>query len=233
MTPVAVGPIVLAGRIAPLGSERHNSAIDKRPSPAPWRIGPSGLAGDEQADAVHHGGPDKALHQYPFDHYTAWIEEIGDRPVLRAPGAFGENLSTTGWTEANLCIGDVVRFGGALLQISQGRQPCWKLNRRFEQKNMALRVQSSGRTGWYYRVLEAGVARPGDFMRLVDRPHPQWSLDCVSRLLYRDTNDRERLARLAALPELAESWRKLAERRVTSGRTEDWTTRLYGGQAPQ
>ncbi len=230
-TPPPVQPAVLTGAVAPLGDDGRVSGIDKRPAPAPWRIGPLGLAGDAQADLKHHGGPEKALHHYPLDHYAFWEREIGPNALLRRPGAFGENLSTEGWTEANVCIGDTVRFGSALLQVSQGRQPCWKLNRRFSRKDMAALVQSSGRAGWYYRVLEPGVAEPGDPLRLVDRPRPEWSLERLFRLLYRTTGDREGLAGMTALAELAENWRALAKRRLASGKVEDWRERLYGQAA--
>lgn len=120
MTPPPVRPIVLTGRVAPLRDDGRLSAIDKRPAQAPWRTGLSALADDEQADLKRHGGPEKALHHYPFEHYAVWADEIAADPLLRRPGAFGENLSTRGWTEANVCIGDVVRFGSALLQVSQG-----------------------------------------------------------------------------------------------------------------
>ena len=230
MTPPDARPMVLTGRVAPLGGDGRISAIDKRPAAGPWRIDALGLAGDAQADSKHHGGPEKALHHYPFEHYATWVGEIGDDPLLRMPGAFGENLSTRGWMEGNVCIGDVVRFGSALLQVSQGRQPCWKLNRRFRRPDMALRVQSTGRAGGYYRVLEAGVADSDDFLWLIDRPRPAWTLQRLSRLLYRGADDREGLAELAALPELAQNWRDLARQRVDSGKVEDWTKRLYGAQ---
>ena len=231
-TPSPARPAVLSGAVAPLGDDGRVSAIDKRPAPAPWRVGPLGLAGDAQADLKHHGGPEKALHHYPLDHYAFWEREIGPNPLLRQPGAFGENLSTTGWTEANVCVGDIIRFGSALLQVSQGRQPCWKLNRRFSRNDMAALVQSSGRAGWYYRVLEPGVAEPGDRLRLVDRPRPEWSLELLFLLLYRNTSDREGLAGMTALAELAENWRALAKRRLASGRIESWRERLYGEPVP-
>lgn len=233
MTPTGLRPIVLTGRVAPLGADGRESGIDKRPAPAPWRIGVTGLAGDAQADLAHHGGPEKALHHYPFEHYAVWAQDIGDNPLLRAPGAFGENLSTSGWTEVDVCVGDIVRFGSALLQVSQGRQPCWKLNRRFARKDMSLRVQSSGRTGWYYRVLETGEAQAGDMLQRIDRPCPDWPLARLTRLLYRDGKDAGGLAGMAALPQLAQNWRDLAQRRLTSGRIESWTTRLYGDEAPE
>lgn len=227
MTLPALRPLVLTGSVAPLGADGRLSGIDKKPCPGPWRIGATGLAGDAQADLAHHGGPEKAVHHYPLDHYAAWRAEIGAAAALDAPGAFGENLSTQGWTEETVCVGDIVSFGTARLQVSQGRQPCWKLNRRFGVADMALRVQKSGRTGWYYRVLREGVAEEGDALALIDRPCPDWPLARVTRLLYRDTGDRAGLAAMAALEPLAEGWRRLARRRLESGSVESWDARLY------
>jgi MOSC domain-containing protein YiiM len=153
----STSPIVLVGSIKPLPNDERLSGMDKHPVSGPWRITKTGLVGDHQADLKNHGGIDKALHQYPRDHHEIWASEIGPHPLLGKAGAFGENLFTTGWTEANICIGDVVRFGSAVLQISQGRQPCWKLNKRFGLDEMAFAVQKTGRTGWYFRVLQEGV----------------------------------------------------------------------------
>ncbi|PPD44617.1 MAG: MOSC domain-containing protein [Methylocystis sp.] len=228
VTLAPVRPLVLAGAVAPLGTRGHVSAIDKKASPGPWRIRALGLEGDAQAEKKHHGGPEKALHHYAFDHYPAWREEIGETPLLRAPGAFGENLSTTGWSEENVCVGDVISFGTALLQVSQGRQPCFKLNLRFGLRDMALRVQKSGRTGWYYRVLEEGAAQDGDALALIERPCPGWPLARLTALLYRDTRERDGLAAMAALPQLAGNWRALGQRRLDSGKVENWSARLYG-----
>lgn len=227
MTLPSVRPDVLIGAVAPLGDQGHRSGIAKTLAPGPWRIGRTGLSGDAQADGKHHGGPEKALHHYAFDHYPFWRDER-EAACLAAPGAFGENLSTLGWTEETVCLGDIVRFGDALLQVSQGRQPCFKLNLRFGRRDMARRVQDTGRTGWYYRVLEEGAAREGDALDLIDRPCPGWPLERLTRLLYRDTRDRAGLEEMAALPLLTESWRVLAQRRLESGKVENWSARLYG-----
>jgi MOSC domain-containing protein YiiM len=229
----SVRPIVLTGRVAPLGPGKTVSGVAKRPTPGPWRIAATGLPGDEVADRRHHGGADKALHHYPRDHYPAWRAEIGGAPLLDAPGAFGENVSATGWTEDTVCIGDVIRFGTALLQVSQGRQPCFKLNLRFDVRDMALRVQRSGRTGWYYRVLAEGLAQEGDALERIERPCPDWPLLRLSTLLYHDKSNREGLAGMVALPQLAESWRSVAQKRLESGRVENWSARLYGRQSRQ
>jgi MOSC domain-containing protein YiiM len=188
------------------------------------------LIGDAQADLKNHGGPEKAVHHYPLDHYETWRNEIGTHPLLEERGAFGENFSTTEWTEETVHVGDVVRFGSALLQVSQGRQPCWKLNVRFGREDIAHRAQSTGRTGWYYRVLEEGTAEPDDQLKMIERPHPQWPLSRLLTLLYRDKERYADLEEMAAIAELAPGWRRLAARRVQARATEDWTSRL---QEPQ
>ena len=221
-----VVPTVLCGTVARLGPDGPLSGIDKHPLAGPWRIGAEGLARDAQADRRYHGGPEKALHHYALDHADAWEAEIGPHPLIGQPGAFGENLSTGGWTEATVCLGDIARFGSAVLQVSQARQPCFKLNHRFGLPDMARRVQTSGRTGWYWRVLQTGEAEAGDALRHEDRPLPQWPLARLLDVLYRNTGDRDALAEMAALPLLAESWRSLAARRLASGRVEDWRRRL-------
>lgn len=225
---VPASPIVLRGKVCPLGDKGHLSGIAKTPTEGPWHFTRVGLAGDEQADRKSHGGPEKAVHHYAQDHYDAWRTDIGSHPLLNSPGAFGENISTTGWTEHTVHIGDIIRFGGALLQVSQGRQPCWKLNVRFARSDVAYQTQSSGRTGWYYRVLEEGNAAPGDQLILEDRPQPDWPLSRIISLLYRDKDRYSDLQDMAAIPELAEGWRKLATKRVQARSVEDWTPRLNG-----
>lgn len=213
-----------------------SSAIAKTEIEGRVRIGVSGLFGDEQGDLGLHGGPDKAIHHYPRDHYEAWRAELQDvtssaqalDELLRVPGAFGENLSTLGMTEANTCVGDRWRLGTALIEVSQARQPCWKLNERFGVADMARRVQDSGRTGWYYRVREEGHAEAGDRMSLVDRPHPDWPLARLLHTLYIDCLDRASLEGMAALEELSMSWRTLARQRLERGSTESWADRLLG-----
>ena len=225
--PSATIDAVLTGRAVDYTRPGSRSAIDKRAVDGPVRIGPEGLAGDEQGDRRVHGGPDKAIHHYPRDHYASWQGEVGAHALLQAAGAFGENISTAGITEADVCLGDRLRLGSALVEVSQARQPCWKLSDRFGIADMARRVQDSGRSGWYYRVLETGTVQAGDTLVLVDRPHPHWPLPRLSELLYRRTLDRDELHGALALP-LVPSWRKLFERRLQQGDTESWDSRLGG-----
>lgn len=220
---------LLVGGIAPLGPKGVPSGIAKTPVAAPLRLTLTGLAGDQVGDPRHHGGPDKAVHHYPFDHYRAWRAELGGQvDLLDHPGAFGENISASGLTEAEVAVGDRFRIGSALVEVSQGRQPCFKLNLRFGVRNMALRVQKTGRTGWYYRVIEEGEVAPGDGLELVDRLSPDWTVDRLWRLLYVDMLDREALTAMVALPHLPESWREIGRARLRKGQVEDWGRRLDG-----
>src|SRR5690606_26023616 len=203
------------------------SAIAKTPRSGPVRIGELGLDGDEQGDRRVHGGVDKAVHHYPFEHYARWRAELGPLPVLAAPGAFGENLSSAGLDESNVCLGDRYALGSVVLEGSQGRQPCWKLTDRFGVRDMALRGQDTGRTGWDYHVLQPGVARAGDTLQLLERPCPDWPLHRLMRLLAERVLDPALLREALALP-LVPSWRTLLERRLASSQVEDWSRRIEG-----
>lgn len=202
------------GRVKALGQHGLMSGIDKRPVAGPIRVTRQGLAGDEQGDRRHHGGPDKALLHYPAEHYEYWCRELPGKATLFVNGGFGENLSTQGLTEATVCLGDVWRLGGALLQVSQGRQPCNRLNLRFDQADIVERVRESGRSGWYYRVLEEGVVEPGDHLVLQDRILPQWSVAHLTDTVFGRGRERAALALLASMSHLSVSWRERAARRL-------------------
>lgn len=218
---------LLIGQSVPFGPNGEPSAIGKTGVSLPLSLGITGFAGDRQADLRHHGGADKAVHHYPAEHYAAWRRELPEIPPQHfQPGAFGENLSSFGLSEENVCIGDIFRIGSARLQVSQARQPCWKLNVRFSHSGMSARVQESGRTGWYYRVLEQGEVAPDAEIQLLDRPCPEWTLALLLNYLYRDPLNGEALTRMSALSTLPASWRELARRRLETGRIEDWAQRL-------
>lgn len=190
------------------------SAIAKAPVDGMRRVGLLGIEGDEQADLTVHGGADKAIHHYPRDHYGWWAEALGAHPLLAAPGAFGENISTRGLVEKEACIGDRYRLGTALVEISQGRQPCWKLGHRFGVASVPATVVTTRRSGWYYRVIEEGAVGAGDRLDLTERPFPDWSVERVFHLLIGGRGKREptALRDLAAMDVLATSWRTRAEK---------------------
>lgn len=216
---------LLLGGITPLGINAVPSGIRKYPVSHAY-LGVTGFTGDKQGDTKRHGGTEKAVHQYCFDHYARWREELGELAVLHQAGAFGENLAVTGMDEDDVCVGDQWTLGDALIQVSQARQPCWRLNARFEVKDMARRLQRSGRTGWYYRVLDGGQVQEGDELKLIRRPNPDWPVSRLVTVLYTRTHDWDALASMSQLEALSDSWRSLAARRLESGRIEDWSDRL-------
>lgn len=205
---------VLCGKVAPFRGDGQPSAIAKSPAVGHVAVGRLGLEGDEQADSAVHGGPDKAIHHYPHDHYGFWAETIGQHPLLANFGAFGENIATRGLTEGEVCIGDRWRLGTALVEVSQGRQPCWKLDHRFDGARVNAGVVRSRRAGWYYRVLEEGSVGAGDHLVLVERPYPEWSVLRVFGLLIagEHRHDRPGLEALGSIAALAEPWMRRREK---------------------
>jgi MOSC domain-containing protein YiiM len=140
---------------------------------------------------------------YSADNLARWKDLLGDVP----PGGFGENLSVTELDETTVCIGDRFRIGDVLVECSQPRQPCWKLDRRWNRRDLSARVIESGRSGWYVRVLEPGTVGAGDGVELIDRPHPRWPVVRAARIMHRMDPDVRAAAELAAIPQLASSWR--------------------------
>ncbi|RJT25508.1 MOSC domain-containing protein [Chakrabartia godavariana] len=205
---------LLSGRVRPL-SRGENSAISKAPHSGRVRITRLGIVGDAQADTVHHGGPDKALHHYPFDHYARWRQESG-HVDLNAVGTFGENISTLGLAEDDVCIGDRFRFGSVLVEVSQARKPCWKQGDRLDWTALPKLMVTEGRSGWYYRVIEEGEAEAGDTLTLVERPLPDWSVRRVFDLIVagKPRGDKAAFRALADMDVLFDGWRKIAAERL-------------------
>ena len=205
---------LLSGRVRPF-ARGQGSAISKALLSGKVRITRSGIVGDEQADAVHHGGPDKALHHYPFEHYERWRGE-SDHADLRDAGTFGENISSLGLTEDDVCIGDRLRLGSALVEISQARKPCWKQGDRLDWTQLPALMVHEGRSGWYYRVIEEGEVEAGDILTLVDRTLPEWTVRRVFDLIVagKNKNDLAAFRALTKMDVLFEGWRKIAADRL-------------------
>lgn len=206
---------LLTGAIDPhFTPEGDPSAIAKDPVGGPRTVHWLGIEDDEQGDRNVHGGRDKAIHHYPRDHYMRWRLELGANPLLDRAGAFGENISTLGWKEADVCIGDRLRLGTALVEVAQGRQPCWKQGHHLGSPKVVAAMVSTGRTGWYYRVIEEGSVAAGDPIKLISRVHPEWSVARVFGLLIGGGHKGEKAAlrELAGLRELADGWRSRARK---------------------
>jgi MOSC domain-containing protein YiiM len=173
-----------------------------------------GLIGDGQADRKNHGGPDKAVCCFCAEHYPKWREMLDLSDAEFPCGAFGENWTVTGLTEDAVCLGDVYAVGTARVQISQPRQPCWKLGRRWGREDLPLAVQTAGQTGYYLRVLEPGEVGAGDPLTLLDRPLPHWTVAALNHAMYVDKANIALADKLGALPLLANAWRSTFRRRA-------------------
>lgn len=218
---------VRTGKVRPFRGGKLRSAINKLSRQGRVQVTELGLVGDEQ-QYVMHGGPDKALHVYCESHYAKWNDLIPDRNRQFIVGGFGENLSFSGVNEGNVCIGDKFRLGAeVIVQVSEPRQPCYKLNHRFEYKKMSRLVQDTGMAGWYFRVLKPGSIQEGDELVFIERTYPQWSLSRVQDFLYREVDNMEVNAELGHMPELGGEISKLFRTRVEKG-VEDMSNRLNG-----
>jgi MOSC domain-containing protein YiiM len=183
----------------------------KQPVAGAVFAGATNLLGDGQADLKHHGGTDKAVLAYSGDHYPNWRQEL-NLPAMPC-GAFGENFTITGLGEETVCIGDIFHVGPATFEVSQPRQPCWKLARRWRMNELVALVIRSGRSGWYLRVLEEGWVQAGMPLELTERPNPGWTIARANYILHHCPHDLGLMLELAEVPGLAASWvEELGER---------------------
>ena len=191
------------------------TSIFKAPVDGRVHVGPTNLAGDQQADLSVHGGIHKAVYLYPSEHYTYWRRELGELPW----GAFGENLTTSGLTEDAVRIGDRLRVGTAELVVSQPRLPCFKLSIRFGRADMERLFLRSGRTGFYLSVAREGEVAAGDSVAFVERARDSATVAEVVGLYGTDRPDRELMRRLLGLPALPEGLRERFQRQLRGPET--------------
>ena len=163
------------------------------------------LEGDRQADLSVHGGPYKAVYGYPSEHYEFWRREF---PGMNLPwGMFGENFTTEGMFEDELNIGDKFKVGTATVMVTQPRLPCYKLGIKFGRTDILRRFLQSGRTGFYFSVIEEGEVGVGDELDLLEKSRHGVRVSDITRLYVSGTDDTELLQRASAVEELPESWR--------------------------
>lgn len=197
-----------------IDDEGQFSAIWKQPVAGPVRITKEGLAGDAQADRRVHGGPEKAVHHYAGENYQKLAQRFPAIAGALIAGSIGENVSTFGVDESSVCIGDIFRLGSALLQVSQPRRPCWKIDARYGVSGLTAFIVESGHTGWYYRVLEEGEATPGACCEHVDRPAGAVTLATMWTVWHRHRPDADRLRAIAGAPGLTPAWVKKIDDRL-------------------
>jgi MOSC domain-containing protein YiiM len=198
------------GRAEPhwtLRGQPVSTGIYKRPVDGGVMARKMNLDGDEQADRRVHGGLLKAVYAYPSEHYGFWAQQLGD--VELGWGAFGENLTTSGLSEADVRIGDEFTLGGARLRVTQPRYPCFKLATKMRRREFPLEFLDSGRTGFYLSVVTEGVIAAGDRIERVSGPDGDGVsvLDLV-RLATGASEDRDLIRRALDVPGLPNFWRE-------------------------
>lgn len=178
------------------------TAIFKQLTEAPTFASSLGFTGDEQGDTKHHGGLDKAICVYLDQSYQYWKKYEQHQITY---GSFSENLVLNMFKEDEVCIGDTYKIGEAIVQVSQPRQPCYKLGIRNDWKEMVVISRNSGYTGFYLRVLQEGFIAPGDKIERLQREETALSIKHINDLLYSQHAKTEQLKQALHLSSLADS----------------------------
>ncbi|HSA94130.1 MAG TPA: MOSC domain-containing protein [Terriglobales bacterium] len=188
------------------------TGIFKEPVEGTVTIRQLNLEGDRQADLTVHGGADKAVYAYPSEHYSYWRGQLPEVPF--SWGNFGENLTTEGLREDTLHIGDRLRVGSAVLMVTQPRMPCYKLEVRFGRDDMIKRFLASGRSGFYFAVVEPGSVATGSDIEILSRDPHRVSVGDITQVYLGHSRDLELLGRIQNLSALPQNWKEALLRKV-------------------
>lgn len=170
-----------------------------------------GFRGDGVADLRFHGGSDRAVCVYPYEHYVQWEKEFGES---LPPSSFGENLTVSNMLEADVHIGDIFRLGDAVIQITQSRIPCSTITKRTNLPFLLKRMVETGYTGYLCRVLEEGIVRRDSEITLLESHPAQVSVLFTNQIYFYNSKDIEGAKRILNVPELAQKWRESLAKRV-------------------
>jgi MOSC domain-containing protein YiiM len=182
------------------------TSIWKSPVAGPVRVTTLNLDGDAQSDLSVHGGPEKAVYGYPAEHYDDWRRELSLE--ILPWGSFGENLTTSGLREQDLAIGDCIRIGSVELMVTQPRMPCFKLGIRFGRGDMVKRFLRSGRSGFYFAVVQEGSLTAGDPLQFTTREPHRVTVADLAALDTGAPRSPDVIRRALQVPALAESWKR-------------------------
>jgi MOSC domain-containing protein YiiM len=164
----------------------------------------AGFSGDGVADLLHHGGPDRAVCVYPFEHYARWNDEL---KTTLPPSTFGENLTVTNMLEESVHIGDIYRLGDATIQITQGRVPCSTITQRTGLPTLLKRLVQTGFTGYLCRVLEEGTVRHDSSLTLLELHPAKVSVLFSNQVRLHNSQSIDDIRKVLAVEELADEWR--------------------------
>ncbi|MFY0215737.1 MOSC domain-containing protein [Bacillus cereus] len=206
------------------GGKVVHTGINKKQVKEPVYLSFVKFNGDGQADLIHHGGVDKAVCVYTGDHYPYWEKELNQDLVY---GAFGENITVSGMSEEDVCIGDTFELGQAIVQVTQPRQPCFKLAKKYNIPKLPLYFQETGYTGFYFRVLKEGWVSSVDTLKRLQSDPKGVSVAFANRIMHKEKQNIEGVKRILEVNALSNSWRKSFEKRI-SGEEIHTKERLEG-----
>jgi MOSC domain-containing protein YiiM len=185
--------------------------VSKEVPSGPVWVDRSGISTGHALKHAPAFSPDRAVYAYPALHYPKWRIEFPSLTHEFHAGAFGEGFTLTGLNEETACIGDLIRVGSCQLQLSEPGHPD-EWHYAGPRKNIVEAAKRKNRTGWYYRIIEAGWVTAGDSVILLKRPNPSWSVDRFSRILGAADPTRKDLAELSTLKGLAKEWQWAASK---------------------
>jgi len=201
-------------RIILVKGRQFSTGIFKEPVRGPVMLRRLNLDGDRQADLSVHGGPNKAVYGYPSEHYPFWRKEL---PEMDLPyGMFGENLTTEGMNEESTNIGDRFRIGKAVVMVTQPRVPCFKLAAKFGRDDILTRFLKSGRSGFYFAVVEEGVVEAGDAIELIHRDENGITVADINQLYLNGGDDIALLRRAVLVEALPDGYRDYLRQELQS-----------------
>lgn len=186
-----------------------------------------GLEDDQSADIRHHGGVERALLQYPLEHYAYWQQKYNINNEWQAPG-MGENLSSVGMTEDTVCVGNNYQWGEAIIEVSQPRSPCFKLNKRWGIESFSVDMQEISRCGWLYRVIQPGRVSVSEPLQLIEQVPNTMTIREVCDIFFNDPLNKEGLEKLRLQNRLSQSWMSKVNKRLEANEIENWHFRLKG-----
>ena len=208
-------------KMVQINGQQVPTGIYKTPVQGCVRLGKLTLAGDSQADTRVHGGEHQAAYCYPFEHYAYWQYRL-KMPNL-AYGTFGENFTVAGLLEENICIGDILQIGdaktGAVVQVTMPRTPCFKFGHKIGRPDILKEFLNSEKSGFYLRVIQAGVVEANDPINIIERDPQAISIRSTLGMQKLGEGDSVLLQRALKVASLAPLLKKIFEARLIEMRT--------------
>ena len=215
---------VQIGKVATTGNKNskdfltkeYTTASIKNPIKEKVKVTKLSIIGDSVADTVHHGGVHKAVFANSINNYNHWKDFLNKDELPF--GALGENLTLDNIDESIVCIGDIHKIGTVTMQVSQPRQPCWKISRRWEHNDFMKEIYDSGKTGWYYRILEEGSFRVNDKVELISQLETKITILEANKTLRDLSSNIQTADKLLNIDCLAPAWLKSLNQKLDNAK---------------